>query len=66
MSPQTKNRLIALAVIVIISTQVSTIYGQPDLPDGGNVLDAPAAPIDAFIAIALAVGSYFGVKKLRK
>lgn len=46
---------------------VFTTQAQIDFPEGSPfVEDVPeGAPIDGFIGIAIAVGAYFGAKKLR-
>jgi hypothetical protein len=55
--------IVAFMVLALCSNDM---YAQLELPDAGEVLDEPEAPIDGFISIALAIGAYFGVKKLRK
>ena len=58
---------IALMLLLLSSNSLLAQDGGPiELPGDGEVLDNPEAPIDGFISIALAVGAYFGVKKLRK
>lgn len=59
-----KNLLIVAFMVLILCS--NDMYAQLDLPNDGEVLDEPEAPIDGFISIALAIGAYFGVKKLRK
>lgn len=42
--------------------------GGPGLPGGDDDVndEAPPAPINGFIGIALAAGAYFGARKLRE
>ena len=62
-----KNILILIVIGLIFLTSPEIFAQLEDLPGDGIVLDnEPEAPIDGFISIALAVGAYFGVKKLRK
>ncbi|MDT0294107.1 hypothetical protein ACFQ3R_06000 [Mesonia ostreae] len=54
-----------LSLLFIIAI-VCTTEAQIPLPgDDSDVPDVPGAPIDAFIGMAIAVGAYFGAKKLR-
>lgn len=56
--------IIVLLVILIIGTQ-QELYAQLGVP-GGGVDDAPEAPISSFIGLAIILGSYLGIRKLRK
>ncbi len=63
----TPKNLMFIALMLLLLSTNSLLAQEPiELPDDGIVLDAPEAPVDGFISIALAVGAYFGVKKLRK
>lgn len=42
------------------------LYAQIDLPEDGELEDTPAASINSFIGIAMAIGTYLGYKKLKK
>jgi hypothetical protein len=59
-----KSRIIlAIAFVVLFITES---LAQPSLPgndNGGNVTDSP---IHFLIPLAMAVGAYIGIKKLRK
>ena len=61
-----KNLMFIALMLLLLSSNSLLAQGPLELPDDGIVLDnEPEAPIDGFISIALAVGAYFGVKKLR-
>lgn len=60
-------RVFLVVVILLLMTIIDgNLYAQIGPPDGGNVDDTPMAPIDGFIGVAVAVGSYIGYKKLKK
>ena len=59
-------KFILIVSIVVISSLSNELFAQIALPDDGDVQDAPEAPIDGFLAIAAAIGSYIGVRKLKK
>jgi len=62
------KKLAKIVVTSVFLLAVSTpAFAQIGLPgDGsGDVGDAPAAAIDGFIGIALAIGTFIGAKKLR-
>lgn len=58
-----KKRILLICLMFAFGT-LQNLNAQPGLPGSGEV-DDTAAPIDGFIGIALAVGAYFGSKKLR-
>ena len=59
------NRFLLVAIVMLVMTIIDgNLYAQIGLPDGGDVNDTPAAPINGLIGIAMAVGSYLGYKKL--
>lgn len=64
-SRKTTHILIIYTAIFILSLN-QELFAQLDLPVEGGVDDVPEAPINGFIAIALAIGSYFGIRRLRK
>jgi hypothetical protein len=56
-----------LTALTMLFITTPAAHSQISWSDGDDVNDeTPAAPIDGFIAIALAAGAYFGVRKLRK
>ncbi|TQD38910.1 hypothetical protein [Haloflavibacter putidus] len=66
-----KKHIYILSVTLIVCLfMVNTSYAQGlgDLPgfDTGVDDETPAAPINGLIWLGIAVGSYFGVKKLRE
>ena len=52
--------------IMLVLIVVTDINAQIGLPGDGDVNDVPEAFIDGFIGLALIIGSYFGIKKIRK
>lgn len=66
----TKNnvifKIVLMLAILFMTQSGNDLFAQIGLPDGGDVLDEPAAPIDGFIAIALAIGGYFGIRRINK
>lgn len=64
---KTKNfiyskHIITVLIVLFISTSVQAQITFPDDIDD----EAPAAPIDGFIAIGIAAGAYLGLKKQRQ
>ena len=59
-----KKILVILAVMLMVSLPM---LAQIDLPgDGGEEGPVDSAPIDGFIGIGLAIGAYFGIRKIKK
>lgn len=63
-----KNTLNILILVIFLTVPFigGDIFAQITLPDDGEVIDAPTAPIGQFIGLAIAIGSYIGFKKLNK
>ena len=65
-----KNKLLKKMVLftglLFVLGSVQNLNAQPFPGFNDNVDDeTPQAPIDGFVGIALAVGAYFGARKLR-
>lgn len=56
-------KIFILFMFLIVPFIGSEIFAQITFPDDGEVIDIPAAPIDQFIGLAIAFGSYVGLKK---
>lgn len=58
--------ILTITLFVVTSCfSIQSAHSQITFPDNVND-EAPAAPVDGFLAIGLAAGAYFGVRKLRK
>ena len=67
MSQINKSQITRVILLIIMVAFITTdLNAQIGLPGDGDVDDVPEAFIDGFIGIALAIGSYFGIRKLRK
>lgn len=63
------HKIIKTVFLIVCLIVISSVNAQ-DFDDilfetGMNDANTTAAPIDGFISLALAVGAYFGVKKLQ-
>lgn len=66
---QNKNILKGSLVVIILLLVMfidGDLFAQITLPNDGTVNDEPAAPIDGFIGVGIAIGSYLGYRKLKK
>lgn len=59
------NRKVKLTCIALLFMGSLTASAQIDLPGNGDgqVIDAPAAPIDGFLSVALLAGAAIGLRK---